>query len=198
MKVLVIGGGAQGSAAAFDLVRHPEVGRVVMADRAVDRPASFLEPFLRGSGGAGPRLELRALDGAAPCRRIVASERVYLVPRPDDRLIVGATVEEQGFDTTVTAGGVHELLREAYRVLPEVAEMELVEASAGLRPGTADNLPLVGPSPVDGLLWATGHYRNGILLAPLAADTIVDRLFRSHFYPHSDEKCERNAERVLR
>jgi len=142
--------------------------------------------------------QARALDGAAPCRRIVASERVYLVPRPDDRLIVGATVEEQGFDTTVTAGGVHELLREAYRVLPEVAEMELVEASAGLRPGTADNLPLVGPSPVDGLLWATGHYRNGILLAPLAADTIVDRLFRSHFYPHSDEKCERNAERVLR
>ena len=124
----------------------------------------------------GQILELRARDGTAPCRRILASERVYLVPRPDGRLIVGATVEEQGFDTAVTAGGVHELLREAYRLLPEVAEMEMVEAAAGLRPATPDNLPLVGESPVEGLLWATGHYRNGILLAPLAANALADRL----------------------
>jgi len=131
----------------------------------------------------GEALELRARDGAAPCARIVASERVYLVPRPDGRLIVGATVEEAGFDTAVTAGGVHELLREAYRLLPDVAEMELVEAAAGLRPGTPDNLPRVGPSPVEGLLWATGHFRNGILLAPLAADQIADRLAASLPYP---------------
>jgi glycine oxidase len=124
----------------------------------------------------GQALELRTRDGAAPCERIVASERVYLVPRADGRLIAGATVEEAGFDTAVTAGGAHELLREAYRLLPDVAEMELVEASAGLRPGTPDNLPLVGPSPVDGLLWATGHFRNGILLAPLAAEQIADHL----------------------
>jgi glycine oxidase len=124
----------------------------------------------------GQILELRSRDGAPPCRRIVASERIYLVPRPDGRLIAGATVEERGFDTAVTAGGVHELLREAYRLLPEVAEMELVEAAAGLRPGTPDNLPLVGPSGVDGLLWATGHYRNGILLAPLAANRLVEQL----------------------
>jgi glycine oxidase len=124
----------------------------------------------------GQILELRSRDGAPPCKRIVASERVYLVPRPDGRLVVGATVEEQGFDTAVTAGGVHELLREAYRLLPEVVEMELVEATAGLRPATPDNLPLVGPSGVAGLLWATGHYRNGILLAPLAAKAIVAEL----------------------
>jgi glycine oxidase len=124
----------------------------------------------------GQILELRSREGPAPCQRIVASERVYLVPRPDGRLIVGATVEEQGFDTAVTAGGVHELLREAYRLLPDVAEMELVEASAGLRPGTPDNLPAVGPSGVDGLLWATGHYRNGILLAPLSAKMLVEEL----------------------
>jgi glycine oxidase len=124
----------------------------------------------------GQILELRSRDGGAPCRRIVASERVYLVPRADGRLIVGATVEEQGFDTAVTAGGVHELLREAYRLLPEVAEMELVEAAAGLRPGTPDNLPLVGESGVEGLLWATGHYRNGILLAPLTANAIARQL----------------------
>jgi glycine oxidase len=122
----------------------------------------------------GQVLELRPAPGeeAPPCGRILASERVYLVPRPDGRLIVGATVEERGFDTTVTAGGVHELLREAYRLLPDVAEMELVEAMASLRPGTPDNLPLVGPAPLEGLLWATGHFRNGILLAPLAAERV--------------------------
>jgi len=124
----------------------------------------------------GQILELRARDGAAPCERILCSERVYLVPRPDGRLIVGATVEEQGFDTAVTAGGVYELLREAYRLLPDVAEMELFEATASLRPGTPDNLPLTGPSPVEGLVWATGHYRNGILLAPLAAEAIATEL----------------------
>jgi glycine oxidase len=107
------------------------------------------------------------------CERIVASERVYLVPRSDGRLIVGATMEEQGFDTRVTAGGVHELLREAYRLLPEVAELELKEAAAGLRPGTPDNLPIIGPGALDGLLLATGHHRNGVLLAPLTAERVT-------------------------
>jgi len=124
----------------------------------------------------GQILELRSLDGEPPCERIVASERVYLVPRPDGRLIVGATTEERGFDSTVTAGGVHELLREAYRLLPDVAEMELVESMAGLRPGTPDNLPLIGPGALDGLILACGHYRNGILLAPLTGEAIADLL----------------------
>ena len=124
----------------------------------------------------GQIVELRSLDGVAPCERIVASERVYLVPRADGRLVAGATVEERGFDTAVTAGGVHELLREAYRLLPDVAEMELVEAMAGLRPGTPDNLPLVGPGALDGLILATGHYRNGILLAPLTGDAVAELL----------------------
>jgi glycine oxidase len=124
----------------------------------------------------GQIVELRTRDGAAPCERIVASERVYLVPRPDGRLIVGATSEERGFDTVVTAGGVHELLREAYRLLPDIAEMELVDSMAGLRPGTPDNLPLIGPGAVEGLVLATGHYRNGILLAPLTADAIASVL----------------------
>ncbi len=124
----------------------------------------------------GQIVELRARDGAAPCERIIGAERVYLVPRADGRLIAGATVEEQGFDTTVTAGAVHEILREAYRLLPDVAEMELLEAAVGLRPGTPDNLPLIGPGGLDGLLWATGHYRNGVLLAPLTADAVADLL----------------------
>ena len=124
----------------------------------------------------GQMLELRRRDGEPPAHHILASERVYLVPRADGRLIVGATVEERGFDTAVTAGGVHELLREAYRLLPDVAEMELLDAIAGLRPGTPDNLPLVGPGAIDGLVLATGHFRNGILLAPLAAQTVADLL----------------------
>jgi glycine oxidase len=124
----------------------------------------------------GQALELRSRDGSPPCERILASERAYLVPREDGRLIVGATVEERGFDTAVTAGGVHELLREAYRLLPEVAEMELVGALAGLRPGTPDNLPLIGPGAVEGLILATGHHRNGILLAPLTAEAVASLL----------------------
>jgi len=123
----------------------------------------------------GQVVELRTREPRrSPTRHILASERVYLVPRADGRLVVGATVEEMGFDTAVTAGGVHELLREAYRLLPEVAEMELVDAAAGLRPGTPDNLPIVVPGAIEGLVLATGHYRNGILLAPLAAQTVAD------------------------
>ena len=125
----------------------------------------------------GEVVELRPRAGDPPvASRIVCSERVYLVPRPDGRLIVGATQEERGFDTVVTAGGVHELLREAYRVLPDVAEMEFVGATAGLRPGTPDNLPIVGRGAVDGLIVATGHFRNGIHLAPLTADAVAATL----------------------
>jgi glycine oxidase len=124
----------------------------------------------------GQILELRGPATDPVCERIVASERVYLVPRPDGRLVVGATVEERGFDATVTAGGVHELLREAYRLLPDVAELELVRAGAGLRPGTPDNLPLIGRGAFDGLLLATGHFRNGVLLAPLTGDAIAGLL----------------------
>jgi glycine oxidase len=108
--------------------------------------------------------------------RIVVTERVYLVPRADGRLIVGATVEDRGFDLRVTAGGVHELLREAYRVLPDIAELELVETLAGMRPGTPDNAPIIGPGALEGLLIATGHYRNGILLAPVTADAVAAEL----------------------
>jgi len=153
-------------------------GAVVLAAGAWSGAAEWLPESARPPVRPvkGQILELRSPDGAAPCERIVASERVYLVPRPDGRLIVGATTEERGFDETVTAGGVHELLREAYRLLPDVAEMELVEAMAGLRPGTPDNLPLVGPGALDGLLLACGHHRNGILLAPLAGERIAAEL----------------------
>jgi glycine oxidase len=117
--------------------------------------------------------QLLRLRGPSVCARIVRSERVYLVPRASGELVVGATTEERGFDTTVTAGAALELLEEAYRILPGVSELELVEASAGLRPGSPDNAPLVGFGEVPGLVLATGHYRNGVLLAPLTADAVA-------------------------
>jgi glycine oxidase len=98
------------------------------------------------------------------------------VSRPDGRTVVGATVEEQGFDTTVTAGAAFELLRDAWELLPGVTEMELVSQQAGLRPGTPDNAPLIGGTTVEGLLMATGHYRNGILLAPITAEVMAGML----------------------
>ena len=140
----------------------------------VIRPTGLLDPVVEIRPVKGQVLELRGDPADPVCGRILASERVYVVPRRDGRLIIGATSEEMGFDTTVTAGGVHELLREAYRLLPDIAELEFIEATAGLRPATPDNIPVVGATGVEGLLMATGHYRNGILLAPLTARTIAD------------------------
>ena len=101
---------------------------------------------------------------------------VYLVPRDDGRLVIGASSEEAGFDVRPRAGVVHDLLRDAQTLLPAVAEMELVEVRTGLRPGTPDNAPLLGGLGVDGLVIATGHHRNGVLLAPVTADGITDLL----------------------
>jgi glycine oxidase len=103
---------------------------------------------------------------------MLRTEHVYVVPRQNGEVVIGATAEERGFDTTVTAGAVHELLREGYRVLPEIAELELVDVSAGLRPGSPDNGPLIGELE-DGVVVATGHFRNGILLAPVTADAVT-------------------------
>jgi glycine oxidase len=130
----------------------------------------------------GEILTLRGASEEPVCEGIVAGERVYVVPREDGRLIVGATVEEAGFDTTVTAGGVHELLREAYRLLPEIAELELAETAAGLRPATPDNAPLIGAA-AEGLIVATGHFRNGVLQAPVTADSVL-ALLRDGRPPH--------------
>jgi glycine oxidase len=155
--------------------REHRADHVVLATGAWSGTTPWLAPKVRPPVRPvkGQIITLRGSPEVRACDRIVASERVYLVPRPDGRLIVGATVEEHGFDVQVTAGGVHELLREAYRALPDIAELELVETLAGLRPGTPDNAPLIGPGALDGLLLATGHYRNGILMAPLTSETIA-------------------------
>lgn len=97
----------------------------------------------------------------------------YVVPRSDGRFVLGGTVEERGFDAEPTAGAVYELLRHAHEVLPGVSDLELIELNVGFRPGTPDNAPIVGRGALEGLVWATGHYRNGILLAPLTAELVV-------------------------
>jgi glycine oxidase len=109
-------------------------------------------------------------------RATVRGADVYLVPRADGEVIVGATQEERGPDLTVTAGATHDLLHDAMSVLPVTSELILAETCAGLRPGTPDNGPIVGgagPGAPAGVLLATGHYRNGILMSAATADAIV-------------------------
>ena len=109
-------------------------------------------------------------------RALVRGRQVYLVPYAGDRLIVGATTEDRGFDPTVTAGGVHDLLHDAIDVVPGISELELVETLARWRPGTPDNAPLLGPGPLPGLVLATGHHRNGVLLTPVTAEVTAELL----------------------
>jgi glycine oxidase len=135
---------------------------------------------LAGPGGTGragaalpdgpPGLLVRSVRG------IVHGASVYLVPRESGELVIGATQEELGADTRVTAGGVWELLRDARTIVPGITELELAEAVAGLRPGTPDNAPVLGPSALPGLVLATGHFRAGVLLAPVTADIITNYL----------------------
>jgi glycine oxidase len=129
----------------------------------------------------GQTVRLRVPEVFAPflrrnVRGLVKGTHVYLVPRADGELVIGATQEEMGFDTQVTAGGVYELLRDARELVPAITELPLVETHAGLRPGTPDNAPLLGPTALPGLVVATGHHRNGVLLTPITAEVIATYL----------------------
>jgi glycine oxidase len=125
----------------------------------------------------GSTLRVR-LTGPRRLRHVVRGNvkgnPIYLVPRASGEVVIGATAEERGFDLTHRAGGVYELLRDAQSVFPEIAEAELREINTGLRPGSPDNAPLIGESGVPGLIHATGHYRNGILLTPVTANAVAD------------------------
>jgi glycine oxidase len=152
-----------------------DAGCVVVANGAWARQIDGLPDLpVRPVKGQIVRLDPGRLP--APSLTIRAYSRgseIYLVPREGDReVVLGATVEELGFDHRVTAGGVYELLRDARTVMPMTAEYALAETSVGWRPGTPDNAPILGPCDVDGLLLATGHYRNGVLLTPITADVI--------------------------
>jgi glycine oxidase len=133
-----------------------------------------LEPLVRPV--KGEILRLRSRPGALPLgrtiRALVESRPVYLVPRDDGEVALGATQYEAGFDTEVTVRGVRDLLSDAERVVPGISEYALVETAAGVRASSRDNLPLIGWLE-PGVLAATGHHRNGLLLAPITADTVL-------------------------
>ncbi|HTA36893.1 MAG TPA: glycine oxidase ThiO [Solirubrobacteraceae bacterium] len=128
----------------------------------------------------GQLLRLRDPAGPGLLRSVVRFDGGYVVPRADGRYVLGATVEERGFDVQPDVGGVYELLRDAHELLPGISELKIDELCVGLRPGTPDNAPAIGFGEPDGLLWATGHYRNGILLAPLTAEIVVALLSGEH------------------
>ena len=132
---------------------------------------------LRLAGAAG------LLEGTV--RALVRGRHVYLVPHGTDRLVVGATSEDRGFDPTVTAGGVHDLLHDAIEVVPGVSELELVETLARWRPGTPDNAPLLGPGGMPGLVLATGHHRNRVLLTPVTGEVVADLLATGELPEHA-------------
>ncbi len=152
-------------------------GRVVLAAGAwtseLALPAAASIPVRPVKGQI---LRLRDPAGPGLLTRIVRFHGGYLVPRGDGRYVLGATMEERGYDIQPTAGGVYELLRDAHELVPGIEELQIEELSVGLRPSTPDNAPVIGPGAIDGLLWATGHHRNGVLLAPLTAELVVGTL----------------------
>jgi glycine oxidase len=124
----------------------------------------------------GQIMRLRDPSGPGLLTRVIRMQPGYLVPRGDGGYVLGATMEEQGFDTAPTAGGVFELLRDAIELVPGVSELAVEEVAAGLRPGTPDNAPVLGAGALDGLQWAAGCFRHGILLAPVVADALAATL----------------------
>lgn len=148
-----------------------EADVVVLAAGAWSReiggiPAPYLPPVRPIKG----QMLALQMDKAAPLiRHVVWLPRAYLAPRLDGRLVIGATVEERGFDTNLTAGGILALLEGTWRALPTIEELPIAEMWVGFRPGSRDDAPMLGPSGIDGLVIATGHHRNGILLTPVSA-----------------------------
>jgi glycine oxidase len=151
---------------------------LVIAEREGARASSEWRPHPPVEPVRGQMLCLRQPQSCAPLvRHVVYSPRGYLVPRRDGRLLAGSTSESAGFECSVTAGGLHKIASNALEIAPEVASLPLSDSWAGLRPRAADGLPVLGESAeVENLFYATGHYRNGILLAPATGEIIADLL----------------------
>jgi glycine oxidase len=172
-EIVVQGGRAKGVLLQDQTVTAADI--VVLAAGAWSRGIGGLPPDRRPPVRPlkGQMLTLR-MDTAAPLiSHVVWAPGAYMVPRRDGRLIVGATVEEKGFDETITAGGVLALLEAAWRAVPAVEELPIEEMCVGHRPGSRDDAPILGRGPLEGLFYATGHHRNGILLAPVTADAMA-------------------------
>ena len=125
-------------------------------------------------------MALRIRQGAPPIHHVVWTSEIHLAPKSDGRLILGATVEEAGFDAAITAGGVFALLDAARRVLPGIEEMAIDSLWTGFRPTSDDDAPILGATALDGLVVAAGHHRNGYLLAPITAAAIEDLMITGH------------------
>jgi len=152
-----------------------ETGQAVLAAGAW----SEHELEFPGRHGVRPiKGELVRLQGGALLDHVIRTPDVYLIPRTGGELLVGATMDEVGYDTRPTAGAVMDLLGHAWRVLPDVAELEFVEVSVGLRSAVSDHLPVIGESETAGLYLAFGHHRNGILLAPATAHHLAEWMTR--------------------
>lgn len=190
--------------AAGVLVKGGESGDEVVGVRLDDGTEIAASQVLLAAGWASGRLEGVPADAVPPVRPvkgqvlrlwtphpfithnvrgIVRGYPVYAVPRADGEIVLGATTEELGDDTRVTAGGVWELLRDGHDLLPGITELELVETGVGLRPGSPDNAPILGRTNVSGLLVAAGHYRNGVLLTPVTADAMAQLLATGELPP---------------
>jgi glycine oxidase len=167
---------ADGCAAGVVLAdgAHVAADTVVLAAGAWSRQIEGLPPELRPPvRPVKGQIVALQMDPAAPLiRHVVWAPNVYIVPRLDGRLLLGATMEEKGFDPSLTAGGILSLLEAAWRAIPAIEELPVAEMWVGHRPGSRDDAPILGPAAVDGLVYATGHHRNGILLTPITADTV--------------------------
>jgi glycine oxidase len=150
----------------------------------------------------GQMLALRSTD--CPLHGVLRSEQGYLVPRTEGLVVAGSTIENVGFNKQVTARGISQILAAATQLCPGLADAEIVESWSGLRPGTPDDLPILGPAEIERLLFATGHYRNGILLAPVTAKLVLNwitkgqakfktQAFSPLRFPASGEDNSRNA-----
>jgi glycine oxidase len=118
--------------------------------------------------------QMLAVVGGPSLKHVVRAEKVYLVPRTDGRLLIGSTLEEGGYNKQIEVNAIQQLLHAALEVVPRLAESKVHEAWAGLRPGTPDDLPILGESETKGYFVATGHFRDGILLAPITAQVMTD------------------------
>ncbi len=173
-----------------DRVSGVETSRGFISAEAVVIAGGAWSSLLGAGDKALPQLRIKPVRGQMLCfqpslplaRHVIYSPRGYVVPRRDGRLLAGSTSEHAGFEKQVTAAGVQQILAAALEISPRIASLPLTDAWAGLRPRAADTLPVLGPcAEIAGLYYATGHYRNGILLTPitgeLIAGAIVDRTF---------------------
>ena len=176
-----------------------DAGSVIVAAGAWS--TRLLEPLGLNIKLIPARGQMIAVKGATcPITRVLHSSKVYLVPRRDGRILIGATVEYAGFRKAVTVEAVNHLLGAAVELVPSLKQLEIVETWSGLRPDTSDHLPIIGPGGVDNLLLATGHFRNGILLAPITAALVSELVTSGHppdrLKPFGIERFEQAREPV--